>query len=233
MRDLISLIESHSGIPDFSTFITPELISRLLTTREWTGHGTGLDEWWEDGAGDYMSEEEYAEAPDSLGDALSENPELVRKTLTNFLHARVNWIKKTMAGEYGSKAITPNTVIERIIMVDDDYIRRLESARDTTIELGVFWGASGAVEPWGAGRDDIENKPHGLVFTTEIRHTVVDWKETFLSRADYMNGDEEEEIQLVKGSPIRYISNIRITRHGDDHIEEMVIKVDPSVKWVA
>jgi len=233
MRDLINIIESHSGVPDFSQFVTPELVNKLISHGLWSDHGSELSVWWEEGAGDYMSPEDFANKIEDFDDALQANPELVKNTLLKFLQARTGFIDRIMSGEYGDEPITPTTVISRIIMVDEKFIEQLEAARNTTVKLGVFWGA-GEVEPWGAKYDNINKTPYGLKFATEIRHTQVDWKATFLSRIDWQNGDEEHEIQLVPGSPIRIITEIKIdTSNADPSYVGRVIKIDPSVHFTA
>lgn len=242
MRHFINIVEDvHSlGLPDLSQFTTDAFVDDLLDKGMWTSHGSELSLWWEEGAADYMSPEdravvtdkEYANTPD-LETMLDKDPELVRRTLKKFLVARMGFIKNMMDGRYWARAITGESELKRRIMVDEKYLEQLPTMRHATIPLGVFWGTE-EVEAWGASDDNIAKNPYCLEFTTRINHVEVNWVETIMSRADWSLGDDESEIQLIKGSPITAVERVEVVASDADlSWVGKEITVHPSVRFIA
>lgn len=205
MRNLINLVETYSGI-DMSKFVNDALVDEILQRGTWTTHGSELFRWWEEGAPEYMTNSEKKNSGDEIA---HEDPAFVKTIMRRFLDARAQFINRNMS------ELAPDAEINRIIMVDKNYLDRLETLRSTDFNLGVYWG-SDHVEPWGASYDNIAITPYGLQFTTLIKYAEVNWHETFMSRADWELGDDENEIQLVKGSPISTLTQIEVEASNED-----------------
>ena len=187
-------------------FVNDALVDEIMDRGTWTTHGAELNRWWEEGAPEYMTDFEREQSGDEI---YEEDPAFVKQIMRRFLDARAQFINRNMS------ELAPDAEINRVIMVDKNYLDRLETLRSTDLSLGIYWG-SDHVEPWGASYDNIAVTPYALRFTTLIKHTQVNWRETFLSRADWELGDDENEIQLIKGSPIYTLTEIEVESSNED-----------------
>jgi hypothetical protein len=228
MRKFIDIVESANGlVPDFSQFVTPQLINELITTGLWTHHGSGLDEWWEEGGGlDYFQGEDK-----SLGDldfysALEQDKVATTTILERFLRARAGWIQRELvSGEYSGTPLVIDAPLHRAVMVNDRWLEAMSQPRKGPLPLGIFWGL-GVVEPWGAKYDETKDHfPHMVEVVTKVRHVSINWYETFRSRLDWLNGDQESEIQLYPGSTIAHIE--RITLQASNINPALALKTPP------
>lgn len=247
MRQFINIIEDVQslGMPDLSQFTTDAFVDELLARGMWTSHGSELSTWWDEGAPDYMTPEEikpFLAGEDQNADLLPdletmkrEDPALVKRTLKKFLIARMGYIAQMMNGQlYDMMPITAETEIRRRMMVDEKYLRQLPEYHHATIPLGIYWGSE-EVEPWGASYEDsVKNAPYCIEFTTQIKYVEVNWKETIMSRVDWSLGDDENEIQLVKGSAIRGVDRVEVvTSNADRTWIGKFIEIDPTVQFIA
>lgn len=213
MRHFIDIVEQAAGfkVPDFRTFVTDDLINHLISTGEWSSHGSGLDEWWDEGALDYFKGEDRSLRDMPFNEALTLNHAATTAVLRRFLEARAGWIQRSFqSGDHGIPPITPESPIHRAICVNDAWLAEIAKPQRGALPLGIFWGLD-AVEPWGAKFDEVQDThPHVVEITTRVKHVMIDWEETFRSRLDWLNGDNEQEVQLFKGSPIDHVEQVRM-----------------------
>jgi hypothetical protein len=235
MRKWMKLIErAEIGVPDFKQFVTPQLIDELLTTGVWSPHGSGVDDWWDEGSGDYNDSYDAALTNLPLSTAMKCNEKAVRDILHRFLLARADWIHRNLtSGDHGIAPMTPESPLHRAIVVSDVWIEAMQHPRRGALPLGIYWGL-GAVEAWGA--QGMEAGPHIIEVTTKVKYVSIDWYQTFRSRLDWMTGDDEQEIQLFPGSAIEHVE--RIIYHCSDvrpdlARENAVIPVHPSATFIA
>lgn len=238
MRKFIDIIESSSGfIPNFEQFVTPALIDSLINHGTWTAHGSSLEDWWEEGSLDFFDGEDEGLAGLDFHSAVGQDRIAVAAILTNFVRARAVWINRSFSsGDHGIPPVTPQSSLHRAIMVNDVWIAAVGSAQKGALPLGIYWGLD-AVEPWGIKREDaIATHPHCVEITTRMDQVQVNWEETFRSRLDWLNGDEESEIQLYQGSEIGHIEQIMY--QASDTRPDLAranteIPVNPSTKFIA
>lgn len=190
MRQFINIVETHGllVVPDPRIFVTDELVDRILSTGEWTSHSSdgGLSRWIED-----MIDEDLL--PEGYDDV---DPKLLKPHLTKWLRdKRAPYIASHM------KNLKANTPLTRAMYVNEKWLEAVKQPASGPLPLGIFW-TTGEAHPYHAGEDIRKEAPYEVIAVTTLGEVMIDWKETFESRFDYEHGDEEEEIQLMKGSAI-------------------------------
>lgn len=91
-------------------------------------------------------------------------------------------------------------VIEREIMVMDDVVQAIING--TCPRLGEFWSFRGGEAHWGHNAQAGSKSVYLLAL---VNPAQVDWITTFRRNANYALGDDESEIALQPGTPLRLI----------------------------
>lgn len=106
--------------------------------------------------------------------------------------------------------------VHRIIAVRKDWIEKVQRNRGTN--LGLYWTYD--IQGWagGAGAYAVWSKlPEDEAVSLEIEAVApeasVDWPTTVLANMDWLSGDSEHELRLLKGAPIQVV---QICLHEDD-----------------
>ncbi|WP_210498196.1 hypothetical protein [Vibrio crassostreae] len=82
------------------------------------------------------------------------------------------------------------------------YVESIESIKD---ELGLYWSSRCDTEPCVQNDDKKE-----VVLSVDFDPSIVDWKQTLLSRIDFIHGDREKEFHLVNGITASDVRNLSI-----------------------
>lgn len=185
-------------IPSFKEVVTPEYIDQIILSGKWVEHGSTLEEFIEE----RVDEEALVDVA-HLGwkDVLISSE--FKEYLTNWLPHRYTYSKELIVQELtpiknnykpsSTKPAFPLTVDRTMLMTQE---LREQLINGDNIDIGRFWGTQ-STDAWGVEMDD------SLLHTT-ITATIlpgdIDWIETMKSRIDYVNGDQEAEIQLRKSA---------------------------------
>jgi hypothetical protein len=74
--------------------------------------------------------------------------------------------------------------------------------------LGVYWSFDidydGVDSPWAT--DEMRNTGRQVLLHGMVRPDHVDWTNTILANMDWYSGDREQEIRVLKGSPVHLIA---------------------------
>jgi hypothetical protein len=200
MRKFINIIENvTSFIPDPKSFVTDELINRIISTWKFVPHSSedSMYEWYEEAVREGLFPEEFEDI----------DLEAASKT-AEFKEVFTNWLRNHRTGFVSSmmQGIGPDTRIYRSMYVPKVWIDGLGTKQPNPINLGIYW-TNGRPHSYAVTMYSHENDVE-IILSTSMDSVTVDWQHTFESRFDWINGDEEEEIQLVQSSPIH---NIEIT----------------------
>lgn len=224
MRKYINIIESAGfHVPDFSVFVTDELVDRILTSNQWIEHGSHLDDSW---IGDMAAAQKSFfpfEVDTTRDDSLKQlkaDPAFL-PWFKNYLLLRAQYIRDSFLGVHGFGALTGDTRIYRAMMVSKAWLNEVKQPSKGMLPLGIYWGI-GEVHPWGYDGPHGNEKtvvpiktPHEVMLSTTLKDVIINWEQTFYSRLDYDNGDQEQEIQLEKGS---IINNVMIEENDKGRI---------------
>lgn len=224
MRRFMSIVEHASGlaVPDGKQFVTDGLIDRIITTGHFTTHGDDtLQEWFEECRSWDYTPELLRDIPYEEAVATPEFRQLFRYWMHDL---RAPYVTREL------RLLTPETLVVRAMYVSDEWIAALSEPLSAPLPLGVFW-TTGEAMPHGASSDGHIGKRE-IYLVAKMSDVTVDWRETFESRFDFQNGDMEEEIQLLKGSPLPSVKFEAGERYdlGDD---APAISVHPSNKFIA
>ncbi len=97
--------------------------------------------------------------------------------------------------------------IYRAMTVSIDYINHL---KDQGKRIGIYWTVDeDMAEPYGSD-GDLRHRTNSKITTTAVIETnihenYIDWERTLFARIDYVFGDQESEITLFKGTPIKIL----------------------------
>lgn len=238
MRYWKNIVEyAMGGIPDFTQFVTPALIDHLLTTGLWSEHGSDLFQWWDEGALDYFADEDRALGDMPYDAALAKDRDAVASVLKRFVLARAGYINRSLKGtSTAMQSANAESPLYRAICVNDQWLKAITTAQRGALPVGIYWGLD-HVEPWGANFEETSvHYPHVVEITTRLKHVAVNWEETFLSRIDWLNGDEEQEIQLHKGSAIEVVESIKLTSsqtHPEKARQMPELEFHPGLRFIA
>lgn len=213
MRRFIDLVENSGRyIPDSQKYVTDALINRILTTLCFVPHSSedSLQEWYDD-----MVKIGGLAGGKELEDAV--NTSEFREAFTDWMrNKRSKYVNATM------QEIGPDTAITRAMFVPRSWLKQLTKPIPQPIKLGVFW-TTGQPSAYHAP-DDIRKNGVEVIITSHLKDVEVDWKNTFESRFDWINGDEEQEIHLQAGSLIRAVA-VEYDNHN--------VTVDPTNTFTA
>jgi hypothetical protein len=132
---------------------------------------------------------------------LDEEEEIDEEDFKNWLKYELMWKTEDLIRFYESEIIKGGKLtIWRAMTVKDDYILHLEKEAK---HLGIYWtwDPDSAETHWG----DYSKKSKALI-EAEISENGVDWEKTLISNIQPYIGDDEKEITLSKGSPMKIIS---------------------------
>lgn len=98
--------------------------------------------------------------------------------------------------------------VYRAMKVGEDYLSHITMQGK---RLGIYWTIDKELAEVYSGHGGVNHptKYPGdsmvVVIETEIHENYIDWERTLFARIDYEYGDQEEEITLFKGTPIKIL----------------------------
>lgn len=200
---IINLFESM--IPDPSSFITDETINDIINNERWTHHGDDGTNWIRFLQDDerFQDMEDQVEhmlwhGTDHDKETFYSSPEFLTR-FKDYLHVRTKYIR-----EEQFSMLYPDSSIERVMMVSESVISRIESNHPPHM-LGRYWSDQTGDAYWG---DRYNENMDMLRVYVRLGNVQVNWYETVRARLDWVIGLEENEIQLVENSrinpPVRF-----------------------------
>lgn len=189
LRSFINIVENaQEGVPDAKSFVTPQLIDRIIKTGYWVSHGSELGRWIDD----IQDEGQLpAELTNMDYHEMTTTP-VFRQMVERWLTQRAEYVNEQL------RKLHAETWLARMIHVDQAWVDGLTTVANLT--CGVYWSAGGEIDAYGSSVHDRVAKPVEIVFHARLENVTVDWRETIEARFDYMYADEEMEIQLVPGT---------------------------------
>lgn len=160
-----------------SYFRSPEYIQYLIKEWKWHENGSTLDRWLDDHSFlNYDSSDEE-----------------IAEELENFLSDRLYRV------EYQLGSLTRSTQIERSLVISKDSVDKFFEDGHS---IGKYWATDNSNAYWAENHKE----PVDILVLTTLSEVTIDWKTTIASRIDYDLGDDEYEITLVEGSPIKSLT---------------------------
>ena len=184
------MITLATQIPSKSDIVTKEYISKILATKRWSDHGGDIDCFLDD----ELLDEMFGLSKDELV-----NLDCFIEFLQSWLELRYDYVVRDLKKVINTESIE----IYRAVYLTDIEISQIQSG--TKLDIGYYWGASD-VEAWNVDPNN-DNGKKLYVFTAQVSLMDINWYETFISRMDYDNGDQEQEIN-TKGMKLPEITNI-------------------------
>lgn len=181
-------------IPDVSIIVTEEYIDGLIITKKWVEHGSSIYDF----IGDIIDIENFL--PYSLQTTPMEeipNHKDFRVFLKEWLPKRYSYVTNEIKEELKD---CDQLILHRCLYLSPADQSRILSGENFFI--GKYWG-TGHVEAWGIVPEKEKLETH---ITAIVNPQDVDWIETLKSRMDYMNGDQEQEIQLKNNIIPKFLS---------------------------
>lgn len=161
------------------TFLTEDYVSTLLTSGQWSGHGSCLDGWLSD------CDEIPEEFAGAMLEDVKENVEFL-KFFRDWLYLRFKFVMRYLTEDLENC----DTLRRAIYLPRED--KQLLSVGHSS-DVGRYWTVSKNCVPYGA--KETEGKEL-VIITTPLIIDNVDMIETIRSRMDYSHGDYEMEIYL-------------------------------------
>lgn len=173
-------------------FVNDAYINSVLETNMWCSHGSTLD------MADELFEDFNYPFPDVLEDKV-----MLKKFLREWLPRRIQYIANEIVYELSQSHNLYRAIVLKTAELEN-LIERLPTTVNTS-EVGVFWSTKPSTETYG---DENKKNHKTTVLKTTFSKESVDIVETFRSRIDYVNGDYEQEIQLLKMCNLNFVDKI-------------------------
>ena len=178
-----------SILPHFNDVVTPAYIDGILKTKRWSDHGGDLIHFIEE---ELVEHEDYDHLQGLDIDSVTQHDDF-RAFLLYWLGLRYNYVLRDLERTITSEEIT----IYRALYLTDDEFHQVKQGQKK--EVGIYWGTE-AVQAWNVDPNTVTDKKEYLI-TATVNIQNINWHETLISRFDYSNGDEEQEINL-KNMPL-------------------------------
>jgi hypothetical protein len=193
-------------MPLMSDIVTSEYIDCILTTKRWSVHGSDIDCFIDD----ELPEEMLGLSKDELV-----NLDCFVAFLKSWLESRYNYVVRDLLESINTETIT----INRAVYLTDMEFAAIQSGEKG--DIGYYWGLYD-VSAYDVDPNNVNGKKLYLC-SAQVNITDVNWHETFISRMDYDNGDQEQEIN-TKGMGIPEITKI------ENQFGELIELVDQQMK---
>jgi hypothetical protein len=191
---LRDLFETDFPIPRENKFITPAYVNRLLKTKQWSRHGSTLDEWiidMENYDPNFPFDKNLQPA------AIFKDPRFP-DYLKKWLPKRYNFVVTQLRTELNSVRTGENLKLRRFLRVPQKWLSQFQNGN---AKLGIYWSADFSdIHEGNAPEEGVE-----VLITGLVPISSVNWQQTLVSRFDYYSGDREGEVQLIPGTPIQII----------------------------
>ena len=182
---------SENFVPSFVEHVTDDLVDEMIVSGKWVEHGGDLEDQWTGGVFDYELESTY---PELIGKDFEEvrNLPQFRQILKTMLLsvAEENYNNLVNGSKFDNlPPLTPDSLIYRGITLKG-------GLNGTT---GIYWSQLKSQALYRF----IDENTGGWLFVSRAGDVTIDWYQTIRSRLDLAHGQDEVEIQLVKGSPVK------------------------------
>lgn len=189
MRQWINLFERYE-VPSFQDAVTDDLLDEIIQTGKFVHHGADIEDQWDGGVFEYDAES-FPEIVGKPFDEIRYTPEFrqtLRKALLRFAAEHQRDLENGSA-YHGFEGLTPETQI----------YRGVTGSLNADGSVGVYWSL---LKSQSVGRF-INEEAGGILMVAKLKDVTVNWEATIRSRLDLSNGSDEQEIQLLKGTPVK------------------------------
>lgn len=175
-------------------FAKESYIEKIIELDKFCQHGSWLSEC------DELFESFEDKYPNAL-DCKKERKSLLMewmpfriRHISNEIMDELNYFKKLYRGVY----------------LSEDSINAIKNSkgRVPVDMVGIYW--SSRSDTYSFSPKEIAATDKDVLLTIELETSIVDWYETFVSRIDFINGDQEQEFRLLDESDINLL-NIRVS----------------------
>lgn len=194
------MLDSRIGLPSPDAFITDDYINRVLSTQRWSDHGGDLCHFIDD-----KCQEEPSLAPlrDRPHDEIVTH-DTFKAFFRQWLALRYRYVLNDLAQTITGEQIS----IYRAVYLTEQQLKEVIAGQR---EIGVYW-TTGVAEAWAVD-PHTQKDAQEYVFEARVALTDINWHETLISRFDYSNGDDEQEINLT-GKPVPTVCGIERADDG-------------------
>lgn len=177
----------------FENFLTESLLSSVnidsILTPEFVEDMAARDEFFMDM---YKHEEGLTDAEDE---------DINQEDFLNWLEYDLRYKLEELVRHYRSEVIrNGKAIIWRAMTVTSSWLDHLEREGK---HLGIYWtwDPDAADTHWGD-----YSKPSKVLIEAEVPENGVDWEKTLIMNIKPFTGDDEKEITLFKGVPLKILS---------------------------
>lgn len=174
-------------------FTSDEYIDSILKSGKWSSHGSDIEVFLEEKS--YC--DFYPEELIGLSRKKVLTSEVFKEYLRDWIPKRLNYIDSELSRDVKG---FPLEILRTVYLTDDEVTSLIKGEKR---DVGKYWSTH-APELYGAGPEKGEGKsPYTVI--AKVNHDDVNWLETYRSRIDFCNGDDECEIQTKEGALIDFI----------------------------
>ena len=190
MREFINIVtESQATVPSFVEHVTDDVIEDMIRTGKFVDHGSEISEQWDNGIFDYWTEQVHPELVGKSYEEVRHLPQFREVLHTTMRYVADQQYTRLINGSSDNPPLTPTTLLYRGITTN----------RGVNGSTGVYW----SLNKTQSVHRFINPSVGGLLFVAEVKDVTIDWAATIRSRLDLSNGQDEQEIQLKPGTPVR------------------------------
>lgn len=169
-------------------FVNEKYINHIVDTGRFCSHGSYLDEC------DELFEVFEEKFPNALNDK-----EMMKALLRHWLPLRISYISGEIIDELNYRSN-----LYRVVYFDQDKIKTLNTEDDFRVDdVGIYWSSSEYTDAYHLDYKKTKELTH-VQLVIDFDFNTIDWFETFVSRIDFLNGDQEQEFQLDNDSYIKF-----------------------------
>jgi hypothetical protein len=177
----------------FENFITESLLTSVnldsILTRDFVKDMAAKNEYF---MGIYKHEEQLTDVDDE---------DIDQEDFLNWLEYELRYKLEELIRLYRNELIQNGKVtVWRAMTVTSSWLDHLEREGK---HLGIYWtwDPDAADTHWGD-----YSKPSKVLIEAEVPENGVDWEKTLITNIEPFTGDDEKEITLIKGVPLRILS---------------------------
>ncbi|MCY9874051.1 hypothetical protein [Vibrio barjaei] len=171
-------------------FATASYIDKIIKEDKFCQHGSWLSDC------DELFENFETKYPNA-----SNCKKELKSLLTEWMPRRVNYIANEIIDE-----LNHYKKLYRNLYLSKDKINSITNTKERVpVEMvGVYWSSRN--DTYSFSPKQITETDKDVLLTIELETITVDWYETFVSRIDFINGDQEQEFRLLEDASINLLN---------------------------
>ena len=171
-------------------FLNDKFIDSIIKTKKFCSHGSSLDDCYE------LFEDFEDKYPNAL-----KNDRVLKQFLYFWIPLRINYIANEIISE-----LDYYKQLHRQVFINQETLDNIKKKDTVSVDdIGVYWSSLPSTDSYNIIIDESNKDNIWVRFSINYDFNLINWKETLISRIDYLNGDQEQEFQLEKNNNIKIL----------------------------